>query len=267
MRTWMLMLVVIGLVLYIFATKTKVTARVPVIVELPEPSGPVTVKKFEPHKFVPSVDSSLLCEICGESEANKNHIKALSESVASEPMDFRQELLGLINGIRKDALHNDQRLNDAAQDHAHYLASLGRRANWGTNLHALNGGIGARARKYGFTGNLAENLAGSSTAAYAVEHWSDSPEHCASMVSGAYNAVGFGHAVGEAGHIWCAVFGNEQTQSAPQSPPIAQYTTVCGPNGCRYVPQQQYSSSYNYSQPTNYSQPSGFRPIRRILGR
>ena len=93
-------------------------------------------------------------------------------------------------------------LTKAAQDHAWYMARTGNFS------HQSNGGPMGRARRYGYTGLVRENIAsGQIGVAEAFSSWKASGGHWANIVSGTSEA-GFGYAIAPDGTTyWVAMYG------------------------------------------------------------
>lgn len=113
------------------------------------------------------------------------------------------ELLNLHNAERakvglKPFVH-DARLQAAAQDHADYMAKVGKMAHFGIG----DGDDAARVAKRGYTwSSLDENVAkGQTSAAQVVADWMTSDGHRRNILG---HDTDFGGAV--AGVYWCTVF-------------------------------------------------------------
>jgi len=96
----------------------------------------------------------------------------------------------------------NQRLCQAAQDHAEYMAQTGDFDHWG------NDGPQGRANRYEYDGSVRENIAmGYTEVSYAFQGWRGSSSHWTSIISDTSEA-GFGYAVSEGGTpYWVGVYG------------------------------------------------------------
>lgn len=197
-----------------------------------------------PHRFVPSVDSALLCDTCGESEKGGNHARA-----AAVPPTMAEQMLAENNRVRalagKPPQTLDPRLCQAAQEQVEHLV----RRNYQTgkssdNAHECgNGTVGTRAARYGFHGNLGENFALNRDDVYrAFWQWQpkQSPGHARTLY-GNYDLCGFGVAEHPETKLkyWMAVYGTEGEASP------AAFAHSRGPS---YVASPQPVRRY-YTQP------------------
>jgi uncharacterized protein YkwD len=96
----------------------------------------------------------------------------------------------------------NQRLCQAAQDHAEYMAQTGDFDHWG------NDGPQGRANRYEYGGSVRENIAmGYTEVSYAFQGWRGSSSHWTSIISDTSEA-GFGYAVSDSGTpYWVGVYG------------------------------------------------------------
>ncbi len=92
----------------------------------------------------------------------------------------------------------------AAQDHAVYMARTG------DFDHYSNGGPWGRASRWGYRGNVNENIAmGQTNVLGAFNAWQYSGGHWANLTSGTIDA-GFGYAVSPSGMpYWVAMYGSQ----------------------------------------------------------
>jgi uncharacterized protein YkwD len=130
---------------------------------------------------------------------------------AAQPVPLHQHptmvtMLNHNNGIRGRVGLRGHRLNPAlckaAQNHAEYMASTG------SFSHYTNGGYVERARRFGFRGNVLENIGYNyANTEHAFAAWQGSGAHYASIVSGTTDA-GFGYARSPNGQTyWVSVYG------------------------------------------------------------
>lgn len=111
------------------------------------------------------------------------------------------------NELRRSVGLRPQRINalltKAAQNHAWFMARTGNFS------HYSNRGPWGRARRFGFGGQVRENIAmGQGSVLSAFRSWRNSSGHWASIVSNAPE-VGFGYAVSRNGSpYWVAVYGH-----------------------------------------------------------
>jgi uncharacterized protein YkwD len=112
------------------------------------------------------------------------------------------------NGVRGRFGLRGHRLNPAlcraAQNHAEYMASTG------SFSHDTNGGYVYRARRFGFRGNVRENIGwnyANSEQAFAA--WQGSGGHLAAIVGADVTDAGFGYARSPSGQTyWVSVYGS-----------------------------------------------------------
>ena len=110
-----------------------------------------------------------------------------------------------IRGSRgMSAMRLSDRLTNAAQHHASYMARTGQFS------HYANGSPQSRANMFGFGGGVRENIAmGQGSVSSAFQDWTNSSGHYTNMMSHS-NAAGFGYAVNSSGQgYWVAMYGNE----------------------------------------------------------
>jgi len=111
------------------------------------------------------------------------------------------------NGIRGRVGLRGHRLNpalcQAAQNHAEYMASTG------TFSHDTNGGYVYRARRFGFRGNVRENIGWNyANTEQVFAGWQGSGGHYAAIVSPETTEAGFGYARSASGQTyWVSVYG------------------------------------------------------------
>ncbi len=115
-------------------------------------------------------------------------------------------MLDASNGIRANRSLSPHTLNEnlcqAAQNHAQYMA------NGGSFSHGSNGGYQGRARQFGYSGSVRENIAyGQSGVGSVFSTWRNSGGHYASIVSGTSEA-GFGLAYSGGTPYWVGVYGS-----------------------------------------------------------
>ncbi|MEQ8787610.1 MAG: CAP domain-containing protein [Pirellulaceae bacterium] len=125
------------------------------------------------------------------------------------PLHQHPTLLSMLrrnNELRRGMGLRPQRINpvltEAAQNHAWYMARTG------SFSHYSNRGPWGRARRFGFGGNVRENIAqGQGNVLSAFHSWRNSGGHWASIISDAPE-VGFGYARSKNGSpYWVAVYG------------------------------------------------------------
>ena len=108
----------------------------------------------------------------------------------------------LRNSIRLSVQKLNPSLVCAAQDHANYMARTGQFG------HFINGGPNGRARKYGYRGTVAENIArGQRSIPEVFQDWRKSRGHFRNMCSNAAR-VGFGCQLNKNGQwYWVTLYG------------------------------------------------------------
>lgn len=119
----------------------------------------------------------------------------------------------------------DERLCRAAQDQADWCARHGYTFGSPGSAHNFgNGEIEVRAARFGFVGNVAENMHGNRhDLQTAFEKWQESSGH-ARYLFGNYDRCGFGMQVNPRGEkLWFAVYGTESSQVAAAAPPAPVY--------------------------------------------
>jgi uncharacterized protein YkwD len=131
------------------------------------------------------------------------------EKTARLPLHQHPTLLSMLrrnNELRRRMGLRPQRINPlltkAAQNHAWFMARTG------SFSHYSNRGPSGRAHRFGFGGNVRENIAlGQGTVLSAFRSWRNSSGHWASIISNAPE-VGFGYARSTSGSpYWVAVYG------------------------------------------------------------
>ncbi len=132
---------------------------------------------------------------------------------AAAPMPLYQQptmvtMLQRSNGIRGRVGLRGHRLNpalcQAAQNHAEYMAATG------SFSHDTNLGYVGRARRFGFRGNVRENIGWNyATIDSAFAGWQGSGGHYAAIVSPETTEAGFGYAKSRNGQTyWVSVYGS-----------------------------------------------------------
>jgi uncharacterized protein YkwD len=131
------------------------------------------------------------------------------EKTARVPLHQHPTLLSMLrrnNELRRRMGLRPQRINPlltkAAQNHAWFMARTG------SFSHYSNRGPWGRARRFGFGGQVRENIAlGQGNVLSAFRSWRNSSGHWASIISDAPE-VGFGYARNASGSpYWVAVYG------------------------------------------------------------
>jgi hypothetical protein len=150
-------------------------------------------------------------------------------------------------------------LTRVAQNHAQFMARTG------SFSHYSNYGPWGRARRFGFRGNVRENIAmGYRNVPTAFTGWRNSGGHWASIVSDAPE-VGFGYALSKSGTpYWVAVYGYPTTADKQAEAKLLEHRTEVA--AAPEPPEQPAVSTTKVaqnSQPT-YSYSS---PRRRVLFR
>lgn len=131
---------------------------------------------------------------------------------AATPVPLYQQptmvtMLQRSNGIRGRVGLRGHRLNpalcQAAQNHAEYMAATG------SFSHDTNLGYVGRARRFGFRGNVRENIGWNyATIDQAFAGWQGSGGHYAAIVSPETSEAGFGYAKSRNGQTyWVSVYG------------------------------------------------------------
>lgn len=135
-----------------------------------------------------------------------------AQQQAQQPVPLHQHptmvtMLQRSNGIRARVGLRGHRLNPAlcaaAQNHAEYMAATG------SFSHYTNGGYVYRARRFGFRGNVRENIGWNyPTISSAFAGWQGSGGHYAAIVSPETSDAGFGYAKSPNGQTyWVSVYG------------------------------------------------------------
>ena len=149
-------------------------------------------------------------------QAAKKQATASSQQKTQQPVPLHQHptmvtMLQRSNGIRARVGLRGHRLNpalcQAAQNHAEYMASTG------SFSHYTNGGYVYRARRFGFRGNVRENIGWNyPTISSAFAGWEGSGGHYAAIVSPETSDAGFGYAKSPNGQTyWVSVYGAATT--------------------------------------------------------
>ena len=129
---------------------------------------------------------------------------------APQPLYQQQTMVTMLqrsNGIRGRVGLRGHRLNpalcQAAQNHAEYMAATG------AFSHDVNMGYVGRARRFGFRGNVRENIGWNyATIDSAFAGWQGSGGHYAAIVSPETTEAGFGYAKSPNGQTyWVSVYG------------------------------------------------------------
>jgi uncharacterized protein YkwD len=181
------------------------------------------------------------------------------------------DMLRRNNELRKGVGLRPQTMNAvltrAAQNHARFMA------NTGSFSHYSNYGPFGRARRFGFGGNVRENIAlGHRNVLQAFVGWRNSGGHWASIVSDAPE-VGFGYAVSKGGTpYWVAVYGYPTDKDKEAETKLLEHRTdvaAGSPADSSTSAKADSDSSASKSASSNSSQSvyNNYTPQRRGLFR
>jgi uncharacterized protein YkwD len=144
-------------------------------------------------------------------QAKTTNVKEAKKTAAAPVPLYQQPtmvtMLQRSNGIRGRVGLRGHRLNpalcQAAQNHAEYMAATG------SFSHDTNLGYVGRARRFGFRGNVRENIGWNyATIDHAFAGWQGSGGHYAAIVSPETSEAGFGYAKSRNGQTyWVSVYG------------------------------------------------------------
>lgn len=146
------------------------------------------------------------------STAQKGTTTTVAKKPVTTPVPLHQHptmvtMLQRSNGIRGRVGLRGHRLSpalcQAAQNHAEYMASTG------SFSHDTNGGYVYRARRFGFRGNVRENIGWNyANTEQVFAGWQGSGGHYAAIVSPETTEAGFGYAKSSTGQTyWVSVYG------------------------------------------------------------
>lgn len=144
-----------------------------------------------------------------KTEAKKSVTKTTAQPLYQQPTMVT--MLQRSNGIRGRVGLRGHRLNpalcQAAQNHAEYMAATG------SFSHDTNLGYVGRARRFGFRGNVRENIGWNyANIDQAFAGWQGSGAHCGAIVSPETTEAGFGYATSRTGQTyWVSVYGAATT--------------------------------------------------------
>lgn len=182
------------------------------------------------------------------------------------------DMLRRNNELRKGVGLRPQRMNAvltrAAQNHARFMA------NTGSFSHYSNYGPFVRARRFGFGGNVRENIAmGHRNVLQAFVGWRNSGGHWASIICDAPE-VGFGYAVSKGGTpYWVAVYGYPTDKDNEAATKLLEHRTEVASEPVEYSSSTTAKSvgdnATTKSVSSNASQPAynNYVPQRRGLFR
>lgn len=150
-------------------------------------------------------------QVTNQKEAKKQAAQPAGKAAAA-PVPLHQHptmvtMLQRSNGIRGRVGLRGHRLNpalcQAAQNHAEYMAATG------SFSHDTNLGYVGRARRFGFRGNVRENIGWNyANIDSAFAGWQGSGGHYAAIVSPETSEAGFGYATSRSGQTyWVSVYG------------------------------------------------------------
>lgn len=160
----------------------------------------------------PAVKAVSATTVAPTSEQNKVANTAETKKAAAAPVPLHQQqtmvtMLNRSNGIRARVGLRGHRLNpalcQAAQNHAEYMAATG------SFSHDTNLGYVGRARRFGFRGNVRENIGWNyANVDSAFAGWQGSGGHYAAIASAETTEAGFGYAKSRTGQTyWVSVYG------------------------------------------------------------
>ncbi|WP_254514003.1 CAP domain-containing protein [Anatilimnocola floriformis] len=163
----------------------------------------------------PAVKTVSATTVTPKTEQPKTDAKkaAAASPAKAAPVPLYQQptmvtMLQRSNGIRGRVGLRAHRLNpalcQAAQNHAEYMAATG------AFSHDVNLGYVGRARRFGFRGNVRENIGWNyATIDSAFAGWQGSGGHYAAIVSPETTEAGFGYAKSRNGQTyWVSVYGS-----------------------------------------------------------
>jgi hypothetical protein len=187
------------------------------------------------------------------------------------------DMLRRNNELRKGMGMRPQRINPVltrvAQNHAAYMSRTG------SFSHYSNYGPFGRARRFGFLGNVRENIAmGHRNVLTAFTGWRNSGGHWASIISDAPE-VGFGYALSKGGTpYWVAVYGYPTAADKQAATKLLEHRTPVAstpaaapqpakPQPAKPQPQVAKTKLVQNTQPTTTYYPSRRRGLFRIFRR
>jgi uncharacterized protein YkwD len=208
---------------------------------------------------------TLLSAPAAEEMETGREMEMVSTEAAKPALHEHATLLDMLrrnNELRRGVGLRPQRINPvltrAAQNHARYMARTG------SFSHYSNYGPFGRARRFGFGGNVRENIAmGHRNVFNAFVGWRNSGGHWASIISDAPE-VGFGYALSKGGTpYWVAVYGYPTEEDEQPETKLLEHTTPVEPETDAGQSPAQAGNSNTNRQPVLYN----YSPRRRGLFR